>query len=87
MKPLILISTHTLACALVHGMARSHAERTVPVLVIGEPVPPLETLLVELKQHWKEPVSMFIPKEAPAQWKTPNQPWFSKYQKNPRRRR
>jgi len=90
MKPLIIISSQSLACGclLVDAMMKTHAEKEAPHLIIGEALPSPEKILMELKLKWQEPIKIDarLLKESSYERANPNQPWYAKFQKRRRRK-
>jgi hypothetical protein len=88
MKPLIIIFSQSLACGclIVDAMMRSRAERDAPHLILGEPVPSPDEILMELKLKWQEPVSIDcrLLRETAYERANPNQPWYAKFEKRRR---
>ena len=90
MKPMIIISSQSLACGclIAEAMMSSAAEKETPHLIIGEALPSLENILMEFKIKWQEPTNIDarLMKESSYERANPNQPWYAKFQNRRRRK-
>jgi hypothetical protein len=89
MKPLIIISSQSLACGclLAEAVMRTNAEKEAPHLIIGKALPSPEKILMEFKLKYQEPIRLDPRlKENYYERANPNQPWYAKLQKKRRRR-
>lgn len=88
MKPIIIISSQSLACGclLVEALAKSQAEKETPHLVLEAPLPPWEKIMMELKIQCQEPIlpEARLLKRSAFERANPNQPWYARFRKHRR---